>query len=94
MRYIDTNIFLSALVEPEDDLERRTSRECIALFDRVMAGEEHVRTHDTIIAEVASFLSPSRQYRLPAPEAAKRIRTLACAIADTKPPLGTGRSAG
>lgn len=76
MRYIDTNIFISALVEPEDDLERRKSRDCIALFNRVMAGEERARTHDAIIAEVAYFLSRSRQYRLPAPVAATRIRTL------------------
>lgn len=76
MRYIDSNVFISALDEPTDDLERRKARDCIALFKRIMAGEERVRTHDTIVAEVAYFFSRSRKYRLPAPIVARHIRSL------------------
>lgn len=76
MRYIDTNIFISALVQPMDDLERQKARASIALFERIHAGEEQARTHDVIIAEVAYVLSRSRQYRLTPKATAQQIRPL------------------
>lgn len=76
MRFVDTNVFVTAMVDPVNDLERRKSGACGALFQRVVAGEEQIQTHDTIIAEVAYVLSRGRHFRLPPAETVRRLRPL------------------
>lgn len=76
MKFLDANIFLRALVEPEDPRDEAKARACRALFERVASGDEVVTTSETVIAEVVFVLGSPRQYRLPADEIATRLRPL------------------
>ena len=76
MRFVDTNVFLRALVEPPTPVEEAKSEACRALFRRVLDGEEDVTTVEVVVAEVAYVLTSPRQYGLSAPDAAERLRQL------------------
>jgi len=76
MRYLDTNIFLRALVQPVTPAGRRRHRACAALFRRVGAGREHVTTCEAVIAEVIYVLTSPRQYALSHEDASARLRPL------------------
>lgn len=76
MRFVDTNVFVTAIVEPANEREQLKARACGALFRRVVVGEERVQTHDTIIAEVAYVLSRTRQFRLTPEETVRCLRPL------------------
>ena len=52
MRYLDTNIFLRALVQPTTPQARTSQQASAALFRRVAAGTKQVTTCEAVIAEV------------------------------------------
>jgi len=60
MKYVDTNIFIRALIA--DDPEK--SRACSRLLHRVDRGQEDITTCESIVSEVAFVLSSPANYRL------------------------------
>lgn len=76
MRFIDTNIFLRALVEPQTEADRGKARGCISLFQRLATGKEQATTAEAIITEVAYVLRSRGHYDLTPDEIGARLRPL------------------
>lgn len=64
MTFLDTNVFIRALVEPVGDVDTRTAEECRTLLRRVEQKEALVTTSEAVLAEVAYVLSSPRVYGL------------------------------
>lgn len=69
MIFLDANIFLRYLTQDDPD----KTRACLALLQRIQAGEE-ATTSEVILAEVAFVLSSPRQYDLSHAEVSARLR--------------------
>lgn len=76
MRYLDTNVFLRALVQPTTPQDRSKHEACAALLHRVAAGTERVTTCEAVIAEVIYVLTSTRQYGLTHEDASSSLRTI------------------
>lgn len=76
MRFLDTNIFLRFLAQPQSALDQQKQAACLALFQRVRDREEVVNTTEVVIAEVLFNLCSPRQYNLTHTDAAARLRPL------------------
>ena len=72
MKFLDANIFLRYLVAGNE----RKSRDCLALFQRVQAGDEVVTTSEVIVAEVAYVLRSRAHYGLTPAEIGVRLKPL------------------
>lgn len=71
MKFVDTNIFIRYLTQ--DDPGKGAA--CLALFQRVQAGQEELHTSETVIAEIVYVLrSPRIGYRLTPDEIQVRLR--------------------
>lgn len=71
MIFLDANILLRYLTQ--DDVEKM--RACLALLQRIQAGEE-ATTSEVILAEVAYVLSSPRHYQLSHAEVSARLRPI------------------
>ena len=69
MKFIDTNIFVRYLTQ--DDPVKAAA--CLALFQRVRAGQEEVTTCEAIITEVVYMLSSLTLYNLAAQDIRARL---------------------
>ncbi len=76
MRFVDANIFLRALAEPQNEADRLKAQSCAALFQRLSTGEELGRTIEAIITEVAYVLRSRAHYHLAPAEIAARLRPI------------------
>jgi predicted nucleic acid-binding protein len=70
VRFLDANVFLRYLVAGDEE----KARDCMALFQRVQAGEEAVTTSEVIVAEVAYVLRSRAHYGLAPAEIAERLQ--------------------
>ena len=70
MIFLDANIFLRYLIEPDgpDNLARHDIS--AALFEAIELGDESATTSEAVLAEVAYILTSKRQYNLPTVEIA------------------------
>jgi len=70
MIFLDANIFLRYLIEPDgpDNLARHDI--AAALFEAIELGDESATTSEAVLAEVAYILTSKRQYNLPTVEIA------------------------
>ena len=69
MIFLDTNIFIRYLTQ-DDPVKMRA---CLALLQRIQAGEE-ATTSEVVLAEVALVLSSPRQYKLNHADVSARLR--------------------
>lgn len=76
MRFLDTNIFLRYLVQPQSAIDQRKQQACYQLFQRVSARQEQVTTCEAVITEILDNLYSPRQYNLSHADAAARLRPL------------------
>lgn len=76
MRFVDTNIIIRYLVRPSTPADHARHHACMALFQRIEAGQEQVTTTEVVIAEVLYVLTSRRQYNLSHPDAAARVRPI------------------
>ena len=76
MKFLDTNIFLRFLAQPQTPLDQQKQAACLTLFQRVRGGQETVTTTEVVIAEVLYNLCSPRQYKLSHADAAARLRPL------------------
>jgi uncharacterized protein len=65
--FLDANIFLRYLVEPDSDENRVKHDVAAALFEAIERGDEEATTSEVVLAEVAFVLASKRQYDV-APE--------------------------
>jgi uncharacterized protein len=72
VKFLDANIFLRYLVTGDE----RKARDCLALFQRIKAGDEVVATSEVIVAEVAYVLRSRAHYDLTPAEIAARLKPL------------------
>ena len=70
MIFLDTNVFLRYLVEPDSAANHARQEIAATLFDAADRGEVKVTTSEAVLAEVAFILSSKRQYGLGADEVA------------------------
>lgn len=76
MKFLDTNIFLRFLVQPQTPLDHQKQAACLTLFQRVRSGQETVTTTEVVIAEVLYNLCSPRQYNLSHADAVSKLRPL------------------
>jgi len=72
VKFLDANIFLRYLVSGDE----KKARDCLALFQRVQAGDEVVTTSEVIVAEVAYVLRSRAHYGLTPAEIGARLKPL------------------
>ena len=76
MRFLDTNIFLRALVEPVTAADQAKAEASAALFRRLAAGEETATTAEGMITEIAYVLHSRAHYGLTPAEIGARVRPI------------------
>ena len=76
MIFLDANVFLRALVRPDDPKSERMSQASAELFRRAALGEITVTTSDAVLAEVAFILTTKTHAGLPVPVAAGLLATI------------------
>ena len=64
MTFLDTNVFVRALVQPEGETDRRMAEECQTLLRWAEQREVTVTTSEAVLAEVAYVLSSPKLYAL------------------------------
>jgi len=72
MRYVDTNVFVDALVDQGTTTRQRS----LALLSRVRAGDEEVGTTELVLSELVFFLRTARAGKLPVDEVARAVTSL------------------
>ena len=72
MRFLDANVILRYLTRDDE----AKAEACLALFQRVKAGEEEVTLSEVIIHEVLYVLCSKAHYNLSHEEAAARLRPI------------------
>jgi predicted nucleic acid-binding protein len=70
MIFLDANVFLRYLVEPDGPDNQTRHDIAAALFEAIELGEEEATTSEAALAEVAFVLASKRQYNLPTAEIA------------------------
>ena len=70
MIFLDANIFLRYLVEPDGPDNQARHDNAAALFEAIELGDEAATTSEAVLAEVAYILASKRQYNLPTVEIA------------------------
>jgi|SRR4051812_30770040 len=70
MIFLDANVFLRYLIEPDDPDNQSKHEFAAAFFEAIELGEEEATTSETILAEVAFILASKKQYNLPPAEIA------------------------
>jgi predicted nucleic acid-binding protein len=65
MIFLDANVFLRYLVEPDGPDNQARHDIAAALFEAIELGEEEATTSEAVLAEVAFILASKRQYNLP-----------------------------
>jgi predicted nucleic acid-binding protein len=70
MIFLDANIFLRYLVEPDGPDNQARHDSVAALFAAIELGDEAATTSEAVLAEVAYLLASKRQYDLPTVEIA------------------------
>ena len=76
MRFLDTNVFIRALVEPRTDADRIKAAASASLFRRLASGAETATTAEAMITEIAYVLHSRAQYGLTPAEIGARLRPL------------------
>jgi predicted nucleic acid-binding protein len=64
MIFLDANVFLRYLVEPDGPENQARHETAAALFEAIELGEEEATTSEAVLAEVAFILASKRQYNL------------------------------
>lgn len=72
MQFVDANMFLRLLTGTPPDQAKRA----YGYFKQLEAGGPRAITSESVVAEIVRVLLSSRNYGLPRPEVARRIRTL------------------
>jgi predicted nucleic acid-binding protein len=70
MIFLDANIFLRYLIEPDGPDNQARHEIAAALFEAIELGKEEATTSEAVLAEVAYILASKRQYNLPTVEIA------------------------
>jgi predicted nucleic acid-binding protein len=65
MIFLDANVFLRYLVEPDGPDNQSRLDIAAALIEAIELGEEEATTSEAVLAEVAFILASKRQYNLP-----------------------------
>ncbi len=76
MKFLDTNIFLRYLVEPQTPADELRHQACIRLFQEAAAGKISITTSESVLHEVFYVLCSPRQYKLTHAEAIARMQPL------------------
>jgi predicted nucleic acid-binding protein len=76
VRFLDTNIFIRALVEPVTAADRTKAEASAALFRRLASGEETATTAEAMITEIAYVLHSRAHYSLTPAEIGARFRPI------------------
>ena len=66
MIFLDANVFLRYLVQPDSPGNQTRHEIATALFEAIERGDEQATTSEAVLAEVAFVLASKRQYNLPA----------------------------
>jgi predicted nucleic acid-binding protein len=66
MIFLDANIFLRYLVQPDSSANRERQGLAALLFEAIERGDEEATTSEAVLAEVAFVLASKRQYNLSA----------------------------
>lgn len=67
MIFLDANVLLRALVQPDDPQTQRFSQVATELLRRAGLGEVEITTSDAVLAEVAFILTAKAHAKLPVP---------------------------
>jgi predicted nucleic acid-binding protein len=70
MIFLDANVFLRYLIQPDGPDNQAKHDIAAALFEAIELGEEEATTSEAVLAEVAYILASKRQYNLPTVEIA------------------------
>ena len=65
MIFLDANMFLRYLTDPDGSANVTRQDIAAAVFDAIERGDEEATTSEAVLAEVAYVLSSKRQYNLP-----------------------------
>jgi len=65
MIFLDANVFLQYLIEPDGPDNQARHDIAAALFEAIELGEEEATTSEAVLAEVAFILASKKQYNLP-----------------------------
>ena len=76
MIFLDANVFLRYLVEPDGPENQARHEIAAALFEAIELGEEEATTSEAVLAEVAFILASKRQYNLPSVEIAAYLSSI------------------
>jgi predicted nucleic acid-binding protein len=76
MIFLDANVILRYLVQAVTPADRQKAEAVAELFRQAVLGNEILTTSDAIVAEVVFVLASPRQYGLPTPEIAARLKPL------------------
>ena len=76
MIFLDANVFLRYLTEPETPEDHATHLAATVLLEAVERGEEEVTTSEAVLAEVAFILSAKRHYNRPPADVAAYLKPL------------------
>lgn len=76
MIVVDANVFLRALIKPEDPRNQWMHEAANALFDRASRGEVVLTTSESVFAEIAFVLMSKSHYSRSAPETCADMLTL------------------
>lgn len=76
MIFLDANLILRALTQPDDERSRRYQTVASTLLRQAARGEVHVTTSDAVLAEVAFILTAKKHYGLPPIIAAGLLGTI------------------
>ena len=66
MIFLDANVFLRYLIQPDSPRNQTRHEIATALFEAIERGDEEATTSEAVLAEVAFVLASKRQYNLPA----------------------------
>jgi predicted nucleic acid-binding protein len=76
MIFVDANVFLRALTQPSTARDEEWRRQATVLFQGIVAGNILATTSEVVLHEVSFSLTSQKQYRMPAVDAIRLLRSI------------------